>query len=145
MSILPLSFSFSLFLILFPSVCLADIGTAAWYAPPYSPTACSGSDASQFPSSSLFAAAGEGIWDNGAACGRQYKLRCLSAVAAGSCKPDETIEVKIVDYGRSLVSPRSAAGTTIVLSQTAFETVANWTASRSINIEIQQGLNYEEQ
>ncbi|CAI0389657.1 unnamed protein product [Linum tenue] len=147
MSILPLSFSF-LFLIFLhlPSVCLADIGTAAWYPPPYSrellfpdaATACYGSDASQFPSSYLFGAAGEGIWDNGAACGRQYKLRCLSAVAAGSCQPDQTIQVKIVDYARSLVSPGSASGTTIVLSQKAFATVANWTASQSINIEIQQ-------
>uniref|UniRef100_A0A7N2L528 Uncharacterized protein n=1 Tax=Quercus lobata TaxID=97700 RepID=A0A7N2L528_QUELO len=41
-----------------------EVGTAALYSPPYSPTACYGSDASQFPSRNLFAAAGDGIWDN---------------------------------------------------------------------------------
>uniref|UniRef100_A0A7N2L7J4 Expansin-like EG45 domain-containing protein n=1 Tax=Quercus lobata TaxID=97700 RepID=A0A7N2L7J4_QUELO len=54
---------------------LSDVGTAALYSPPYSPTACYGSDASQFPSSNLFAAAGDGIWNNGAACGRLYLVR----------------------------------------------------------------------
>ncbi|CAN0900861.1 EG45-like domain containing protein [Linum grandiflorum] len=119
-------------------ITLADIGTASWYAPPYLPTACNGGDRSQFPTSNLFAAAGEGIWDNGAACGRQYKVRCISAVARGSCKPDRTIQVRIVDRAQTLVSPPPAKGTTIVLSQTAFGVVANWTASNSVNIEWQQ-------
>ncbi|KAA8525366.1 hypothetical protein F0562_007216 [Nyssa sinensis] len=57
-----------------------DVGTASHYSPPYLPTACFGNDPSQFPSSNLFATASEGIWDNGAACGRQYLVRCISAV-----------------------------------------------------------------
>ncbi|CAN1751731.1 EG45-like domain containing protein 2 [Linum perenne] len=141
--ILPLSFFFFFLLTILHLPCssLADIGTAAWYSPPYSPTECYGGDASQFPSSNLFAAAGEGIWDNGAGCGRQYKVRCISAVATGSCNPSQTIQVKIVDHAASLVSKPSAGGTSIVLSQTAFGTVANWTASNSINIEIEKGVD----
>lgn len=100
-------------------------------------TACYGDDASQFPSNNLFAAAGDGIWDNGASCGRQYLVRCISARVANTCIPDQTIQIRIVDYALGLVSTPSFTGTTLVLSQTAFGTIANSTAS-SINIEFQQ-------
>ncbi|KAL0323909.1 UNVERIFIED_CONTAM: EG45-like domain containing protein [Sesamum calycinum] len=89
---------------------LADIGTASQYTPPYIPTACYGSDMSQFPTSSLFAAAGEGIWDNGAACGRQYLVKCISAAVPKTCVEGQTIQVKIVDRAITLVSPPSRAG-----------------------------------
>ncbi|MBA0777419.1 hypothetical protein Gotri_005439, partial [Gossypium trilobum] len=62
----------------------------------YVTTACFGEDQTQFPSSNLFAAAGDGIWDNGASCGRQYLVRCISASQPGTCVPDQTIQVKIV-------------------------------------------------
>ncbi|KAM6584501.1 hypothetical protein CsatB_011503 [Cannabis sativa] len=114
-----------------------DVGTSAHYSPPYIPTACYDRDSSQFPSSNLFGAAGDAIWDNGASCGRQYQVRCISASQPGTCIPDKTILVKIVDYAGSLVSAPSATGTTMVLSQTAFAAIANPTAS-SINIEFQQ-------
>ncbi|KAF2310701.1 hypothetical protein P3X46_031519 [Hevea brasiliensis] len=114
-----------------------DVGTAAHYSPPYLPTACYGNDASQFPSNNLFAAAGNGIWDNGAACGREYLVRCISATVAGSCQPGQTIQVKIVDYALSTPTPPSASGKTIVLSETAFGRIANPSAT-SINIEFQQ-------
>ncbi|KAJ4843478.1 hypothetical protein Tsubulata_035350 [Turnera subulata] len=120
-----------------PSHC--DIGTAAQYSPPYLPTACYREDTSQFPSDNLFAAAGEGIWDNKAACGRQYSVRCISSSVAGACNPDQIIQVKIVDYAPSLPSPPSASGTTIVLSEIAFGSIADpSTAPASINIEFQQ-------
>ncbi|XP_050222812.1 EG45-like domain containing protein [Mercurialis annua] len=113
----------------------ADVGTAAFYDPPYLPTTCYGNDESQFPSNNLFAAAGDGIWNNGASCGREYLVRCISASEASSCFPDQIIQVKIVDYALSSVSPPSDSGTTIVLSATAFGNVAN--SSTSINIEFQ--------
>ncbi|ONH98230.1 hypothetical protein PRUPE_7G237200 [Prunus persica] len=115
----------------------ADVGSAAQYPPPYLPTACYGSDSSQFPSSNLFAAAGDGIWDNGASCGRQYLVRCISAARTGTCVPDKTIQIRIVDYASSVNSAPSAPATTMVLSQTAFGAIANSTA-KSINIEFQQ-------
>ncbi|KAK9268518.1 hypothetical protein L1049_000271 [Liquidambar formosana] len=64
-----------------------DVGTSSQYSPPYIPTVCYGNDPTQFPSSNLFAAAGDGIWDNGAACGRQYLVRCISASQPGTCVP----------------------------------------------------------
>ncbi|KAL6221201.1 hypothetical protein ACLB2K_008953 [Fragaria x ananassa] len=115
----------------------ADVGTAAQYAPPYLPTDCYGSDSSQFPSSNLFAAAGDGIWDNGASCGRQYLVRCISAAQTGTCVPDKTIQIRIVEYAASVASQPSAAGTTMVLSQTAFAAIADSSAT-SVNIEFQQ-------
>lgn len=130
----------SLFLLLISQLLSSshgDVGTAAQYSPPYLPTTCFGIDPSQFPSNNLFAAAGDGIWDNGASCGREYLVRCISATVAGSCRPGQTIQVKIVDYALSTTTPPSVSGTTIVLSETAFGNIANSSAN-SINIEFQQ-------
>ncbi|KAI6681467.1 hypothetical protein NL676_035348 [Syzygium grande] len=117
--------------------CDADVGTAGHYDPPYTPTACFGYDPLQFPSSFLFAAAGEGIWDNGAACGRQYWVRCISADRPKTCNPAQLVQVRIVDQALSAVSRSSSDRATIVLSKTAFEAIANPSAS-SVNVEFVQ-------
>ncbi|KAH7574168.1 hypothetical protein JRO89_XS03G0261300 [Xanthoceras sorbifolium] len=114
-----------------------DVGTASRYGPPYLPTACYGNNQAQFPSSNLFGAASEGIWDNGAACGRQYLVRCISAAVPGTCVPGQTIQIQIVDHAETSVSRPSRNGDTIVLSTTAFGTIANPSAT-FINIEYQQ-------
>ncbi|XP_023759567.1 EG45-like domain containing protein 2 [Lactuca sativa] len=121
--------------VLFELIC-CEVGTASMYNPPYTPSACYGNDASQFPSSNLFAAAGEGIWDNGAACGRQYLVRCISATIPRTCIPGQTIQVRIIDRAQTSVSRSTRAGTTMVLSDTAFGTIAN--QIQFINIEFQQ-------
>ncbi|XP_051151416.1 EG45-like domain containing protein [Andrographis paniculata] len=115
----------------------ADIGTASQYVPPYAPTACFGSDYWRFPTSNLFAAAGEGIWENGAACGRKYVVRCISGPAAQSCVEGMTIPITIVDRAQTSVSRPSRSGTTLVLSNTAFQTIANPTVPY-LNVEFQQ-------
>ncbi|XP_050268540.1 EG45-like domain containing protein [Quercus robur] len=135
-------FSQSLFVILavliyLSQLSLADVGTSAHYRTPYLPTACYGNNAAQFPSSNLFASAGEGIWDNGAACGRQYLVRCISAAHPRTCIPGQTIQIRIVDRALSSVSRPSRHGATIVLSKTAFGMIAKPSAS-CINIEFQQ-------
>ncbi|CAL8996796.1 unnamed protein product [Prunus brigantina] len=130
-----------LFLFLFLSALFrssqADVGSAAHYSPPYLPTACRGSDPSQFPSSNLFGSAGEGIWDNGAACGRQYLVRCISAPVLGTCVPGKTIQIRIVDRALSSVSRPSRKDTTMALSTTAFAAIAN-SSAKFVNIEFQQ-------
>ncbi|KAK9274168.1 hypothetical protein L1049_018982 [Liquidambar formosana] len=115
----------------------ADVGTAAQYSPPYIPTACYGNDASQFPSSNLFATAGEGIWDNGAACGRQYLVQCISASVPRTCIPGQTIQIRIIDRAVSSASRPTTEGVTMVLSNTAFAAIANGSRA-SINVEYQQ-------
>ncbi|KAK7847488.1 eg45-like domain containing protein, partial [Quercus suber] len=114
-----------------------DVGTAGLYSPPYLPTACYGSDAFQFPSSNLFAAAGDGIWANGTACGRLYLVRCITSTSTPyACNQNQTIQIKIVDY---IGQAPSANNNTMVLSTTAFGTIANSsTTSSYINIEFQQ-------
>ncbi|KAL6541996.1 hypothetical protein OROGR_011482 [Orobanche gracilis] len=124
-------------LVLFIRSSHADVGTAAQYSTPYLPSTCFQSDATEFPSSNMFGAAGEGIWDNGAACGRQYQVRCISAVEPRTCIPGVSIQIKIVDRAQSSVSKPSADGTSIVLSTTAFQAIANASAPL-INIEFQQ-------
>ncbi|XP_058112496.1 EG45-like domain containing protein [Magnolia sinica] len=116
----------------------ADVGTSALYNPPYLPTVCYGNDATQFPANNLFAAAGDGIWDNGASCGRQYLVRCLSAAQPGVCIMDQTIQIMIVDYAALSVSLPSTSGSTMVLSVNAFGMIANSSVASEINIEFQQ-------
>ncbi|KAJ8480196.1 hypothetical protein OPV22_023923 [Ensete ventricosum] len=71
----------------------ADVGTATSYDPPYLPTKCPGYTEDQLPENGLFVAAGSGMWDNGAACGRKYQLRCLSGLRR-PCK-DGSIVVEV--------------------------------------------------
>ncbi|GLJ31349.1 hypothetical protein SUGI_0629110 [Cryptomeria japonica] len=115
--------------------CFADVGTAASYSPPYVPTECYGNDQGQFPAGNLFAAASDAIWDNGAACGRQYSVRCLSGTNQKSQNPclnnTDSIVVKIVDYCSS-----DCQGT-LELSADAFRDIAD-SAAGTINIEYDQ-------
>lgn len=64
-------------------------------------------------------------------------MRCISASEPGTCEPEQTIQIRIVDYALQLESTPSVSGTTIVLSETAFGTIANSTATL-INVEFQQ-------
>ncbi|PWA77040.1 rlpA-like double-psi beta-barrel domain-containing protein [Artemisia annua] len=109
---------------------LGDIGTATSYNPPYTPTKCNGNQPDQFPSGNLFVSVSEGLWDNGAACGRRYRLKCLS----GHNKPckDGTIDVKVVDF-----CSRRPCPSTIVLSNDAFSAISKSQGGK-INIEYVQ-------
>lgn len=89
----------TLLLLLLPTTTNADTGNAARYDPPYIPTKCHGSDPKQFPPGNLFVAVNEAMWDNGAACGRRYKLRCISGSRRG-CNVDST-DVTVVDHCRN--------------------------------------------
>ncbi|THU52461.1 hypothetical protein C4D60_Mb10t04220 [Musa balbisiana] len=95
----------------------ADVGTATSYDPPYLPTKCPGYTEDQLPGNGLFVAAGNGVWDNGAACGRKYQLRCLSGLRR-PCK-DGSIVVQVVDFCRLSPCP-----STLVLSNRAFDAVS---------------------
>ncbi|XP_019173904.1 PREDICTED: EG45-like domain containing protein [Ipomoea nil] len=106
---------------------LGDIGTATSYNPPYTPTRCGGNRADQFPAGNLFVAVSEGLWDNGAACGRRYRLSCLSGNNR-PCKGD-TIDVRVVDF-----CPKRPCPSTIVLSSDAFAQISN-SPNAKINIE----------
>nr|XP_023893142.1 EG45-like domain containing protein [Quercus suber] len=118
---------FAIVLLRLISLVLGDICTAASYGPPYIPTRCNGNRQDQFPPGNLFVAVSEGLWDNGAACGRRYRLRCLS----GNNKPcnDGTIDVKVVDY-----CPRSPCPSTLLMSTNAFAAISN-SPTAKINVE----------
>lgn len=103
----------------------------------YTATACAGNDFSMFPTTNLFAAAGEGIWENGAACGRQYLVRCFSSNVRKACVTDQTIQVTIVDRAISTVSKPAVAGTTMLLSTTAYKSIVKGAASL-VSIEFTQ-------
>ncbi|KAJ3701229.1 hypothetical protein LUZ61_004934 [Rhynchospora tenuis] len=106
-----------------------DIGTATSYSPPYLPTNCPGYDQDQLPANGLFVAAGSSIWDNGAACGRRYQVRCLS----GSKRPcrDGFVVVQVVDLCRLSCCP------TMAFSDKAFDALSK-ISNTKINIEYQQ-------
>ncbi|XP_078428866.1 EG45-like domain containing protein [Wolffia australiana] len=117
----------------------ADVGIASSYRPPYLPTACYGGDTSQFPADNLFAAAGDGIWDNGAACGRWYRVRCLSSAVVRACAAGRpAVMVKIVDRAVRIGPLRG--GATMVLSVAAFGAITNSSAGLipQINVDFLQ-------
>ncbi|KAL5698046.1 hypothetical protein ACHQM5_029133 [Ranunculus cassubicifolius] len=112
------------------AVVIGDIGTATSYDPPYIPTRCRGNNPDQFPEGGLFVAASNGIWDNGAACGRRYRMRCISGPRR-PCK-DDTIVVEVVD-----VCKRNPCPATLLLSNRAFNAISRNPDAR-INVEYAQ-------
>ncbi|KAL5698067.1 hypothetical protein ACHQM5_029151 [Ranunculus cassubicifolius] len=109
---------------------LGDIGTAVSYDPPYTPTRCSGNNPEQFPEGGMFVAASNGLWDNGAACGRRYRMRCISGPNR-PCKGN-TIVVEVVDVCKTNPCPA-----TLQLSNRAFDAISNNLDAR-INVEYAQ-------
>lgn len=64
-------------------------------------------------------------------------VRCISAAVHGTCKPGQTIQVRIVDRAYSSVSRPTSDRATIVLSTTAFLSIADASAA-SVNVEYSQ-------
>nr|QDH43458.1 plant natriuretic peptide-like 3 [Venturia pyrina] len=108
-------------------LCDGPTAVAAVYPPPYLPNKCYGSRQVDIPGTQMFAAVGLALWDNGAACGRWYELRCLSAQGAGSKCIGPHIKVKIIEGKVGSRSP------TFSLSQTAGR--AFYTGTGLVNIE----------
>ncbi|KAI8562763.1 hypothetical protein RHMOL_Rhmol03G0060400 [Rhododendron molle] len=110
-------------------VAYAATGTATYYTPPYVPSSCYGYQNNGV----MIAAASPTIWNNRAACGRMYRVRCTGPTNQGVPQPcrGQSVVVKIVDY-----CPPGCAGT-IDLSQEAFSKIADPNAGK-INIEYTQ-------
>ncbi|KAB1993453.1 hypothetical protein ES319_D13G031300v1 [Gossypium barbadense] len=96
---------------------VAHTGTATFYTPPYVPSACNGYQKDGV----MIAAASDAIWDDGAACGRKYKVKCTGATnqSPHPCRGKKYVVVKVVDY-----CPSGCEGT-IDLSQEAFASIAD--------------------
>ncbi|KAF7830281.1 EG45-like domain containing protein [Senna tora] len=109
------------------TIVAGDVGTAASYGPPYIPTACNGNRRDQFPPGNLFVAVSEGLWDNGAACGRRYRIRCVSGKNR-PCK-EASVDVKVVDFCANSPCPN-----TLLMSKDAFSAISRFHKSH-INIE----------
>ncbi|XP_062098275.1 EG45-like domain containing protein [Humulus lupulus] len=109
---------------------VGDVGSARSYRPPYLPTKCKGNDQEQFPEDGYFVAVSDGLWDNGASCGRRYQMRCISGPKR-PCKGG-SIVVQVVDFCRS-----NPCGTTLQLSNKAFDAISTSPNAR-INVEYAQ-------
>ncbi|KAJ7979534.1 EG45-like domain containing protein [Quillaja saponaria] len=105
------------------SMAYADEGTATFYTPPYVPSSCNGFQNDGV----MIAAASDDIWNNGAACGRSYRVTCTGATNQGVPHPCNggSVVVKIVDY-----CPPPGCQGTIDLSQEAFANIANTDAAK---------------
>ncbi|KAF9613719.1 hypothetical protein IFM89_010161 [Coptis chinensis] len=111
------------------AVVTAVPGTATYYTPPYVPSSCYGFQ----DNGVMIAAASDAIWNNRAACGRRYSVRCTGRTNLGvlqPCRPS-SVTVTIVDY-----CPPGCRGT-IDLSQEAFAMIADPNAGK-IQIEYTQ-------
>lgn len=82
----------------------------------------------------MLAAASDGIYSNGAACGRMYRVTCSGPTNLGVPQPctGNSVTVKVVDR-----CPSPGCQATIDLSQEAFSIIANTDAGK-INIEYNQ-------
>ncbi|QHO53260.1 hypothetical protein HN51_022116 [Arachis hypogaea] len=104
------------------SVTSATSGTATYYTV-YTPSACYGYE----DEGTMIAAASEGIYNNGGACGQMYKITCTGATNAGVTQPctGASVTVKVVD-----LCPSPGCQGTFDLSQEAFSTIANVNAGK---------------
>lgn len=96
-------------------------------------TKCYGRSQEQFPPGNMFAAVSEGLWDNGAACGRKYRLTCLSG-ANKPCK-DQIIDVQVVD-----ACSKNPCPSNLVLSRDAFTAISR-IPNAKINVEFIQYIS----
>ncbi|KAK1551330.1 hypothetical protein Q3G72_034014 [Acer saccharum] len=113
----------------FVSVALAIPGTATYYTT-YVPSACYGFE----DHGVMIAAAGDALWQNGAACGRMYSVTCTGPTNQGVPQPCRggSVTVKIVDR-----CPSPGCQANIDLSEQAFSQIAD-TAAGKINIDYTQ-------
>ncbi|KMT03545.1 hypothetical protein BVRB_8g192220 [Beta vulgaris subsp. vulgaris] len=109
----------------FASVAIAISGQATYYTV-YVPSSCYGFD----NQGTMIAAASADIFQNRAACGRSYRVTCVSGTNQGVPQPCRggSVTVRVVD----LCPGCSANG--LDLSQEAFSMIADPNAGR-INIE----------
>ncbi|GLJ13707.1 hypothetical protein SUGI_0218640 [Cryptomeria japonica] len=100
-------------------------------------TSCYGYNQRQFPAGNLFGAANDAIWDNQAACGRKYRIRCLSGTSNERVNPcrKRSLVVKILDYCSSAGCDNGDA--TLHLSADAFSHIAH-SSAKKINVEYEQ-------
>ncbi|KAI9125496.1 hypothetical protein K1719_002914 [Acacia pycnantha] len=99
------------------SVTSAAPGTATFYTQ-YVPSACYGNK----EEGTMIAAASDALWDNGAVCGRNYKVTYNG----------KSVTVKIVDR-----CPSSSCNATLDLSEQAFSAIADPVLGK-INIDYSQ-------
>ncbi|CAL1353017.1 unnamed protein product [Linum trigynum] len=115
--------------------CAGETGTATFYTPPYIPSACYG----YVEQSEFLAAASEDLpWNGGGACGKKYKVTCLSGTNLGvdvPCKEGRSVTVTIVD-----LCPAGCRGT-IDLSAASFAEIADPDEGK-INISYEEYATY---
>ncbi|KAJ4709419.1 EG45-like domain containing protein [Melia azedarach] len=111
------------------SMAFAISGTATFYTT-YVPSACYGFQ----DQGVMIAAVSDPLWDNGAACGRMYRISCTGRTNDGVLQPCRggSVTVKVVDR-----CPSPGCQATIDLSQEAFSQIADPAAGK-INIDYNQ-------
>ncbi|KAJ8750737.1 hypothetical protein K2173_015918 [Erythroxylum novogranatense] len=100
----------------------AIAGTATFYTV-YVPSACYGFQ----DQGVMIAAASDALWNNGAACGKMYRVSCTGPTNQGVPRPCKggSVTVKIVDR-----CPSPGCQATLDLSQQAFSQIADTNAGK---------------
>ncbi|KAK5811611.1 EG45-like domain containing protein [Gossypium arboreum] len=99
------------------SIVHADQGKAVFFEPPYTPSACYGTQSY----GNMVAGVSDTLWNNGRACGKSYRVKCIGGAneAPHPCKNGDTAVVKVVDYCKA------GCQGIINLSKHAFSTIAD--------------------
>ncbi|KAK6235953.1 hypothetical protein SCA6_011290 [Theobroma cacao] len=115
------------------SVVSAIQGKAVFYKPPYFPSACSNQDQGK-----MVAGVSDALWNNGGACGKSYRVKCIGGanLAPHPCKEGTSVVVKVVDYCKA------GCQGIINLSQDAFSTIAD-TDAGIIKVEFNEYVSFK--
>ncbi|XP_044470877.1 EG45-like domain containing protein 2 [Mangifera indica] len=123
-----------IFMILGMILCLTSVahaaqGNAVFYNPPYTPSACYQNQ----DHGSMVTGVSDALWEDGAACGRNYTVRCIGAAneAPHPCHDGASVEVTAVDYCEEICNG------VLNLSQDAFALIADLDAGK-VQVEYDQ-------
>ncbi|XP_031285123.1 EG45-like domain containing protein isoform X2 [Pistacia vera] len=114
-------FDMRIFVLVGIVLCLASAaqaaqGNAVFYKPPYTPSACYGNR----NDGTMVTGVSDALWNNGRACGRRYRVRCIRGTneAPHPCRSGNVV-VKVVDRCKT------GCNGVLNLSQDAFAKIAN--------------------
>lgn len=113
----------------------ADVGSLSFYKRPYYPTECNTPVETMERLNYRYVQVSEGLWDNGAVCGKTLLIRCLSGSASRNPCTRNTIEAVIV--GRCPNGVCAVGNTNVLMRITAerYSSLVNSREAAWVNIE----------
>lgn len=101
---------------------LFNVGPAHLYQAPYTPPLACG----EFQTTGAFVAVGDNLWNNGAACGRHYNVRCIAGPGNPCKSGGPVVKVTVVNYH---------SGSGVFLNRAAMSAIQKGTGQITVEFE----------